>query len=128
MEAANFKCYSKNYTDGLTAVIYLVCFFLPLVIIIFPSMSQDTVIAMKALAGFAEDTYTRTLNKQISFEIPSLSSVEPLTINGGNRYERNVVNVSFVSVTGSVTLTTVCMMLISFACFVYIQDITKCYS
>ena len=56
-------------------------------------------VAMKALAGFAEDTYTRTLNKQISFEIPSLSSVEPLTINGRNRYERNVVNVSFVSVT-----------------------------
>lgn len=53
-------------------------------------------VAMKALAGFAEDTYTRRLNKQISFEIPSLASVEPLNINGRNRYERNVVNVSFL--------------------------------
>ena len=78
-------------------------------------------VAMKALAGFAEDTYTRTLNKQISFEIPSLSSVEPVTINGDNRYERNVVNVSFVSITGCYKNNAYyiqSMMLISFACFV----------
>lgn len=51
-------------------------------------------IAMKALAGFAKDTYTRELDKSISFEIPSLQFVTPFKINDSNRYERNSVDVS----------------------------------
>ena len=55
--------------------------------------TQDTVIAMKALSGFAQDTFTRELNKIVTFDLPALTAA-PLSITPGNRYERNTVNVS----------------------------------
>ncbi|XP_064400639.1 C3 and PZP-like alpha-2-macroglobulin domain-containing protein 8 [Halichondria panicea] len=62
--------------------------------------SQDTVIAMKALSGFAQDTFTRELNKIVTFDLPALTAA-PLSITPGNRYERNTINVPSVPSDGN---------------------------
>ncbi len=77
-------CYSNYYT-GLALICMLVLYNVFCV--------QDTVIAMKALSGFAQDTFTRELNKRITFDVPGLSA-DAVSITPDNRYQRTTVNVS----------------------------------
>ncbi len=69
-----------------------------LVLIMLLCCDQDTVIAMKALSGFAQDTFTKELAKRVTFDLPSLLA-DPVSITPDNRYQRNTVNVSIVCVT-----------------------------
>ena len=57
-------------------------------IFVLPSSPQDTVIAMQALARFSEETYSKQLNKTMTFDIQGLTA-EPVTITEDNRFERN---------------------------------------
>lgn len=51
------------------------------------SPSQDTVIAMQALARFSEETYSSQLNKTITFDVEGLAA-DPVSITDENRFER----------------------------------------
>ena len=51
------------------------------------SSSQDTVIAMRALARFSEETYSSQLNKTITFDVEGLAA-DPVAITDENRFER----------------------------------------
>ena len=59
-----------------------------IILFVLPSSPQDTVIAMQALGRFSEATYSKQLNKTITFDIQGLTA-EPLTITEDNRFERN---------------------------------------
>ena len=56
---------------------------------------QDTVIALQALAKFAEGTYTADIEQSVVFTLPGLSSNVVRTVNSENRFQRFDVEVRF---------------------------------
>jgi len=56
---------------------------------------QDTVVALQALAKFAEHTYTADIEQSVVFTLPGLSSNVVRTVNSENRFQRFDVEVRF---------------------------------
>ena len=58
-------------------------------------MLQDTVVALRALAKFAESTYTSDIEQSVTFSLPGLSNVVR-AVNKENRFQRFDVEVYVV--------------------------------
>ena len=56
---------------------------------------QDTVVALQALAKFAESTYTSDIEQSVIFSLPGLSSNVVRAVNKKNRFQRFDVEVWF---------------------------------
>ena len=56
---------------------------------------QDTVVALRALAKFAESTYTSEIEQSVIFSLPGLSSNVVRAVNKKNRFQRFDVEVWF---------------------------------
>ena len=58
---------------------------------------QDTLVALEALGLFAEETFTRDLNKALTVSVPGLPAITH-TITAANRYQRRdfVVSMSYM--------------------------------
>ena len=57
---------------------------------------QDTVVALRALAKFAENTYTSDIEQSVTFSLPGLSSNVVRAVNKENRFQRFDVEVYVV--------------------------------
>ena len=58
-------------------------------------MLQDTIVALRALAKFAESTYTSDIEQSVTFSLPGLSNVVR-AVNKENRFQRFDVEVYVV--------------------------------
>ena len=58
---------------------------------------QDTVVALRALAKFAESTYTSDIEQSVTFSLPGLSSNVVRAVNEENRFQRFDVEVRMIT-------------------------------
>ena len=61
---------------------------------------QDTVVALRALARFAESTYTSDIEQSVIFSLPGLSSNVVRAVNNENRFQRFDVEVTSLIIVG----------------------------